>query len=244
MSDKCFDVDQLEMLLQLPIDDPRRLHLEECPRCRSLLVSYQAFLDPPDEPEGAYLQDAHLRLRTALRREILGEAPGEETEETSAEEWERPEKERGPGLIVRFLQRLWEPPLRPALAAAAVLVVAFGLYRTLDFGSPPGGPTVLRGGSEGRVDAGVREASRILENGRVQLTWGAGMAVDSYLVRFYDAELSELLLLNAGRDTALVLDPAVHPVLVQALDKGPVYWRVTAVQGGDEVSHTKLQSFP
>ena len=89
MNGGCFKPDEFE---GLEADDPRRVHLEKCLRCRSVLKSFEVFrnvADIPDEadvPDGADVVEAHARLSVALEGEIgagkFGEPAGEEAQRT------------------------------------------------------------------------------------------------------------------------------------------------------------------
>jgi hypothetical protein len=68
----CFKPDEFE---GLAADDPRRAHLKNCPRCRSVLKSFEVYRNVADVPDGAEVADAHARLAAALGSRI-----GEEEE--------------------------------------------------------------------------------------------------------------------------------------------------------------------
>ena len=64
MNTGCFKPDEFEGLAP---DDPRRAHLEKCPRCRSVLKSFAAYRGAKDVPDGAEVADAHEKLAAALK---------------------------------------------------------------------------------------------------------------------------------------------------------------------------------
>lgn len=198
-------------------------HLQSCPRCRALLASYRAFLEPVAVPQGADLNDARMRLRRALEREIHFR----DADDTSP--WRR------------FLGNLVTPAWRPALAAAALLLVVFGIYQVVDPGPGRQGPPVLRGERQVQDDVITGTTAMMLADGRYRLSWNAAASVDSYLVIFYDTTLTELAPISAGASTELVLDPASpdHPTRV-----GRRFWRVLGLRAGDEVSRSSLTSLP
>jgi hypothetical protein len=49
----------------------RRAHLDECPRCRALVVSYRQFLEPGTEVVASYGTEEHERL-AAFRERLAG----------------------------------------------------------------------------------------------------------------------------------------------------------------------------
>ena len=60
MKDRCFQAEELGSLRE---DDPRWKHLEECPRCRSLMKEYRAFMAGSGDVD---LGDAEERLGRVL----------------------------------------------------------------------------------------------------------------------------------------------------------------------------------
>ncbi|MCB9513646.1 MAG: hypothetical protein H6694_04950 [Candidatus Latescibacteria bacterium] len=67
MADSCPTVEVLADLAALPADDPRRRHVQDCPRCRARLLDYQDFLAGGAPVSAASLEDALDRLDAALR---------------------------------------------------------------------------------------------------------------------------------------------------------------------------------
>lgn len=51
MTGRCPDPLELDLVLRLPENDPRRLHVNSCPRCRGLVNAMETFLDPGGVPE-------------------------------------------------------------------------------------------------------------------------------------------------------------------------------------------------
>ena len=62
MNEQCVPIEELVERDRWPAEDLRQSHLDHCPRCQSLLLSYAAFAEPPDLPAGADLDDASVRL--------------------------------------------------------------------------------------------------------------------------------------------------------------------------------------
>lgn len=62
MNSGCFKPDEFK---GLAADDPRRAHLENCLRCRSVLKSFEVYRNVADVPDGAEVADAHARLAAA-----------------------------------------------------------------------------------------------------------------------------------------------------------------------------------
>jgi hypothetical protein len=53
-----------------PVGDPRREHLRGCARCQAELASYREFVQPPDIPPGARVEDAARAMRSAFGAEL------------------------------------------------------------------------------------------------------------------------------------------------------------------------------
>lgn len=63
----CHDMTELIDLVGLPAGDPRREHLDRCPRCRGLAVAQGLFLEPGDTSDLADLADADAELAGRLQ---------------------------------------------------------------------------------------------------------------------------------------------------------------------------------
>ncbi len=175
MSDRCLTPKELA---ELSPDDPRRAHVDGCPRCQSIMKSFAAFMDPANVPEEADLTDARARLSGALEREI-GSGAGAA----------RP----GAGF--------WNPfRVRMIAAVAAVMVVAVGLslFRAGPDGMAPGEP-VLRG--VGAPAAAFRVDTIHMENGGYQLRWLGVAEATGYRVVVYGEDLEEIMGLDVGLET-------------------------------------------
>lgn len=69
MNDRCEPIETLRQAAALPAGDPRRDHVEACPRCAARLAALASFLDGGDVPAGADPDAADRRLAAALRDE-------------------------------------------------------------------------------------------------------------------------------------------------------------------------------
>ena len=192
------------------------------------------FLEPGPLPEGADLPDAEARLLSALEKEIgVTIAPGARPGPAVA----RTTPATGPGRG-SLLDRLFggTPLLRPALALAAVAVVAFGVWSQVRPAREDGGR--LRGPaaspSPGTWLALPHSAS--LGDGRVRLAWSPAAHATGYAVVFLGEDLTELARVGDLRTVELVLERDDLPA---GLHSGQVVlWRVTAVAGGDEIARS------
>ena len=212
MSDQCLNPEELA---DFSTEDPRRAHVDDCPRCQSVVKSFTAFMDPADIPEGADLADAHARLSAALDREIgSGESIGSQAQ------------------VIRPAASFWSPfRVRTLAAAAAVVIVAVGLSVTR-FGPevPPQEP-VLR--DAGDVVAPYRCEITGLENGGYLLSWPEVEEATSYRVVVYSTDLEDLMDHDVEDATSLELE----------LPEGGAFCRVIALRDGDEVKRSEPAYF-
>jgi hypothetical protein len=206
MTQGCFPDAALDQVAGWDPADPRRAHLDACPGCRARLAAYLSFVKAEDVP-GADPEDAEARLSAVLAG-LAGASAAAPPRAT------RPRRAR------------W---LRPALAVAATLVVAVGLWRGLAAVSArPAAGLVLRGEGEARP-APVVQPARALDGGRLALSWRRQPQADAYRVALHDADLRQVAVLDAGADSTLAVTPGAAR-----------YWRVLALRGGAEIGRTEL----
>jgi hypothetical protein len=228
MIERCFNVEELEAIAGLPADDPRHRHAESCPRCRALLASYREFITGRDE-----LADvrADATLADALDRGIFGaQASAADT---------------SPSLLDRLAglwQRIGEAGmLRPALSAAAVLVIAVAVLSPWDPGPAP--ERVLRG--EGTAASSPRITTRdaqVRPDGSVLVSWRPAAAAHLYRVQILGEDLVEIGSIDAGPDTFLVFHP---PATAGGEAASPaLLWRVQGLATGEVVATSTAATLP
>jgi len=216
MTNRCVDVEQIEVLLALSDDDPRRRHLDECPRCKPILTSYLAFLEA-DDAAGADPADAESRLAGYLEA-ITGHSPAPRTETVAEND----------GFISKLTRALF---LRPVWAAAALVVVAAGILWWSPWSQPQ---RVLRDAPQGVTGAGTPldlHAPQIQRGGVILLTWEPLEGADEYQVRLYGEDLAEIVRFQPTGEPSLSVDRSMVPSDTPAV----VLWRVAALQSGDEI---------
>ncbi len=236
-SGPCPPVKSFEDLLRLDARDPRRRHLDDCPRCRARLIAFRSFLERRPLPAGVDLGDARRRLSAAIRAEA---------------ERESHHPHQAPPRFPRFwrMQILWKPAL--GLVAAGVLIALLlrpahhspahhspdvhspdvhspDVHSPTDH-SPAGGSLVLRG----QPSASVPLVADWAPDRSVRLSWPAVPSADGYRVMLYGTDLEEIARLEAGRDTVLALTAA--QVARLGPSGGAVFWRVATLAGGEPVS--------
>ena len=185
MSPNCIEVERIADVEALASDHPTRRHVEECPRCRSLWLSYQTFM-ATGPVDGARPDAARLALAEFIRRRATGTLSVE-----------RPSR-----FTLKNLWAGWRPI--PLVAAAMIVaVVAVTLFRGGGRDETP----VLRGDSG--VTLTLTDPAR-LADGSVQFSWSAVAEANSYEVRVYGPDLAELARCPAA-GTSLVVEAGVLP---------------------------------
>jgi hypothetical protein len=219
----CIAEDALGEVLLLPAGDPRRAHVESCPRCRALVVSYQGFVEPAAEDAAIYGGAERRRLDETRERMFAGTAPG--TGGTAPASRRIVPAPRAP-----WWSRAFAPALRPAwaLAAVAVVVGAVVLWpRPVLRGPEP----IVRGTAD-RPLALTEPAP--LRNGGVRLAWRPFPGAQRYEVRFYSTALSALGRFDAGSDTGASLTLGDLPAAYRSREL--ILYRVAAMLGQDELA--------
>lgn len=209
MSTRCIESERIGEVAELPADHPLRRHVEECPRCRNLLRSYQTFLRA--EPVAGFGIDAERRKLDKLISSKVSE--------------KRPEASRhsptGFGSMLRGLVR----PV-PLIAVGAVLVLAAVVVWRQARGPED---ILLRSGPTSQTAA--LPLADVRPDGSIHLSWTAVPGADAYQVRIYGPNLTEIYRHPEVAETSIVIDRSLLPSdLPPKLD---LMWRVYALQAGD-----------
>lgn len=243
MNSECPPLESFEDLLALDADDPRRLHLHACPRCRARAMAFRAFLDPGPLPDGARPQEARAHLSRVIRAEA------ERTMEQRVERTMEPEVERtikpaaeplverpGDGRGIWGAVAAWfRPGWRPMIGLASVVVVVFLIARVA-VDRQPGDAPVMRGGeSAGEFESSLPRAAATAD-GALSIDWRALPGASRYAVAFYSLDMSEILQVGTVDSTKLTLPSSI----LQRL--GPsgtvVFVRVLAFDRGDPIAQS------
>jgi len=216
---KCQPLEALEALRLLPTDDPRRAHLDDCPRCQALLESLDSFLAPDDAaPAEGDAARARTTLRAALATEMAAEA-----ERPRARLWER--------LLATFRSR-------PAWGVATALVVAAAVLLLQQWGQEAPRST-LRGRAPVAGEGVVRLLGPLpTADGGLQLRWGRVVGAQRYDVRLYRPDLTAIATLDAGVETSLTLGAEQ----LAAAQDGTLLYKVIAYRGGDEIASSVVET--
>jgi hypothetical protein len=208
LSPNCIDIERIAELSVLPESHELRRHADECPRCRSLLLSYRSFMEASATP-GADVVSARRALEATIRSHARDPFPAAMP----------PAARRKRG---GFRAMLFRPA--PALAMAAVLVIAaIALWPRGDTETP-----VLRGESASRaLELHAPEASGT----GVHFSWSPFAGADSYEVLLFDDTLAEVHRATAA-GTEYFLDPRAAGLAAGTR----LTWRVVARHGGDAIA--------
>jgi len=218
----CIEPEALDETLALPEDDPRRMHLATCPKCRALLASHALFLaaEGGDAPHVARA-DAQL---TAFRERMLGIEPAA----TPAAPARRAMPASG-----SWWQAMFAPAMRPAWAVATIAVVAVAAALWMR-GAPPV-DTTLRGGT---AEPMALHSPDYRPDGGVEISWEPFAGADHYEVRFFSTALTEIG--RAPQVTTNAAQIASSGLPRDSTNSGVVLYRVFALHGGDEIAHSPV----
>jgi len=211
---------ELADLADAPATDPRRAHVDACPRCRARLADFAAFVRDERDTAPAELAAAERTLAAAVAARL--DAMGAGTTPASAQ----PQPPAVTPLPARPRRRVaWT-----AWAAAAAFAVSAGWLVVRH-----NGPVLERGT---RATAPARDRVVLLAplrgDGAVTLRWQDVPGADRYVVRFVGADLVEVAR-SPGLDRAsYVLERAALPT---GLARGTsVLWQVVAFREGERVA--------
>jgi hypothetical protein len=214
---ECADEESLGALLELPATDPRRAHLDTCPRCRALVMSHREFQTIARDAVYGPSEEAAL---SEFRARLGGTAPSARGAKSTAPWW----------------SRLFEPAMRPAWALAVLAGVVGGVFLWPQRATHE--PPTVRGGSEHPL---ALIAPSEQGDGSLRFAWHGVPDADEYQVRFYATAFLELGRVSAGRDTTVVVDLAR---LTPTYSLGMVIlYRVHALHAGDEIAVSETGSF-
>lgn len=210
METQCIDVKRIGEIVDLAADHPERLHADSCPRCRSLVESYLAFMKA-EVVAGSGVEKARKSLDRRIREDAEKWSPAETRSSSLAREpWWR---------------GLWKPV--PVLAGAAVVVAALFVWTSR------GPQEVVLRDDAAETQAFSLEPAEVGADGALSLSWTPMAGADRYHVRIYGPDLSEIYRTADVSETSAVIDRSALPAdLPPSLD---LTWRVYALSQGDVV---------
>lgn len=207
METHCIEPESIAAVLELPAGHPQRVHAETCPRCRSLVASYQSFVEAKPVA-GADLERARGKLDARIRADAARWEPAKTPARAS---WWQP---------------LWRP--LPVLAAALVVIAAGALWM-----SRQPEQSSLRE-STAPSQAFTLSPAQVAADGSIHLNWSPLTGADQYQVRLYGPDFGEIYRSTNTTDTSFTVDRAALPSdLPPSLD---LTWRVFALSQGDVIA--------
>jgi hypothetical protein len=222
MSHRCIEPDQAASVLELSVDDPRRIKAEQCPRCASLLLQYRKFM-AGEAGEGADMEGAekHLADFTAgmiRQRAAAGKAGSS--------------RGHGGESRARSGRIRWLLAPRPMLAAAAAVILIAAAAAYIVRQDDTGGPVLRNAGTGNESLTGLEvDEPQYGEDGSITLSWHAVDGADSYVVSISTADLETTATFGPLAGNTFTIGPDSLPK-----GAGNVMWRVTALSGGDTVA--------
>ena len=206
MSPNCIDVDRIADVESAPEGHPLRQHVAECPRCQSLWLSYQSFMQA-DVSGAPNIDAARKTLADTIRRKAgSASAP------------------RASRMATRPPWYVWLRPGLIAAMASVLTILAVSIWRGGGSDEP-----VLRGGSENVWSL----QSPQLADASIVFEWKAVTDADAYDVQIFDDALNEVYTTGAVTTTTATVPREALPSVASGES---VTWRVVALRGGDAIS--------
>jgi hypothetical protein len=232
--ERCPAIEVLADLAALPRGDPRRSHLDACPRCQARLATYEEFLRAEPAGTGPRVDAALTRLAASIDAAVLGGATilaAPDGGEAAAGGGDAPDGAApARGRLLR-LPRGW----RAVLAAAAALLLLVGLDTIVPQREPL---LVLRAPSPVVPATLALEPPRPLAGGGLELSWQPHPEADAYLVIILAPDLTERARLPVSGEPRLRIEVAR---LAELLEGRPVFaWKVLALGGGDVLARSAV----
>ncbi len=199
----------------LPDNDPKSVHVRECPRCRALLDSYLAFMSGGNEADADRLVEAENVLRDRIAAEIArtGDVGGSPV----------PKKRRPETRGLRGVRRA-------LLATAALLLVAVFLYNINEGDERE---IRLRGEPKTSEQEWGWGDNRVGADGSLLLSWEPLASADEYAIDLYDTDLELLRRFGPYKKTSATIS---NDDIVALGSPRIILLRVVARRRGDDVS--------
>ena len=204
---RCIDPERIAAVLELPADHPERVHAETCPRCRSLVASYLAFVEA-EPAAGSDLERVRRLLDAGIRADAARWNPAPASARSFS--W----------------QRFFRPV--PLVTAALVVIAAGALWMSRQ----PEESSVRESTSPSQAFA--LAPAQFAADGSIRLSWSPMTGADQYQVRIFGPDFSEIYRSANVPETTLVVERAALPAnLPPTLD---LTWRVSALSQGDVIA--------
>jgi len=151
MKKRCLSAEEIA---SLQTDDRRMEHVEDCPRCSTLLASFRDFEQGGTQPPPEKAQAFRARFAEALAAEEHSSRPP-----------------------------FWSFFARPVWAAAVVVLVCLVAWRLWDRPGPMPGERILRGEANTPAVIATAPP-RWIEGGELHLSWAAHPEAEGYAIDF------------------------------------------------------------
>lgn len=207
VSADCIDARETGMVLELSVDSPVRRHAESCPRCKSLVASYQSFMEAAPV-EGADLERARGLLDARIRAD--------------ASRW----KPLGAPARTFWWQALLRP--MPLLAAGLVVIAAAVFWTTRE----PEQSSLRESATPSQAFA--LNPAELAADGNILLSWSSVAGADAYQVRLYGPDFGEIYRSPNNATTSLTIERALLPP--NQTPRLDLTWRVFALSQGDVIA--------
>lgn len=228
MTDRCFSIEELAEVAACDATDPRNAHLEQCPRCRARLASFQSFVDQDRELAGSRAEAASKKLARALEEEIFS--------------GELPELAGGPtNPFRRFLGVIFAPQVRPAWAVLSIALLVIVIRQSWQV-PPTEAPNIVLRGATPEATATISAQLELLAGGEGIITWSGTPEAERYVLILYGADLGEIRRLDCDSPTTFRLMPSDGPA---GDDQAAIrFWRVVGMRGDEEAGRSALMTYP
>ena len=244
MKRKCPDLSEFTDVAQLGENHPLQLHLAQCPRCRALLKSREAFATQSElSAEGKKrCLDADEKITAFLEETLFPQ--GKDPESATADSGSVSPPDGQPKISKLFAPKRWYFSLWSG-AAAALLVVALSLWTDLpdrigmpfSRGTTPSG-VIMRGDESEQQRAFAFPVARY-DNEVLALEWGARDNTETYAIEFWSESLQVIATIPAGAVTAIHFsDPSAK------IPEGAIFFCVIALVGEEEIDRSEMVSLP
>ncbi len=229
MPERKFKIAELEAILELPADHPRRRQLETDPRFRAAVHAYQQFLDLAQALPDPEMISAEERLGEFVDKQVFSGA-----KTTSGFGYPAP--------VRRWWQSRW---LRPVFACCLLVVAAASFYSVYEPGGPePGRSINLRAGTATHAEpAGLQHISmETTADGSVRVAWRVYAGAETYRLVVIGPDLVPVGTFTAGADISFTI-PAAEVARLRDLEPSLVV-RVEALVADDPIGHSPALPWP
>jgi hypothetical protein len=229
MENRCFAAEDLDELLDLSTEDPRRLHLESCSNCRTLLKSYKQFLAFDSSHGDSFSKEAGQKLSKFLKEWVA-----------EAEDGAKKARDNR-SLLNRMFDWLPGPARVPAIAMVILITGVSAFWTARDNKSAISPSGILRSASTHEAASQFMGEASLLPGDDIHLSWKAVPQADNYRIHLLAGDLRVLKEIDLGIKDQHVINANS---LQQESGSQARFWRITATHRGDVVEQSELRALP